>query len=101
MSTDGALRLLDLELPANNDAGAKTVRGYLIGLLTGLWREKDGFSGKRPFGNSGWEYDVYTSMIRAGLIQGKLDADGYVEEADTQAADELILAAIKSLGGHA
>jgi hypothetical protein len=38
-------------------------------------------------------------MIKAGIINGKLDEDGYVEEADTKAADEMILGAIRSLGG--
>lgn len=91
-------RLLDLELP-DNDSGAPTVRGYLAALLAELWREEADFSGKRPFGNSGWQYDVYAAMVRAGLVSGRFDENGWcVEDADTRAADALILAAIESLG---
>lgn len=92
-----AQRLLELELPGN-DSGATTVRGYLARLLERLWREDEGFSGKRPFGNSGWQYDVYAPMVKAGIIGGRLDGDGYIEQADTARADELILAAIAALG---
>lgn len=38
-------------------------------------------------------------MIRAGIVPGTLDEDGYVDEFDYRPADELILAAIASLGG--
>lgn len=73
--------LLDLELP-ENDSGEGTVGGYLLALLTELWREEEGFSGKRPFGNSGWQYDLYIPMIRAGAIDGiSLDEDGEIAQA--------------------
>lgn len=91
-------QLLDLPLP-ENDSGASTVRGYLVALLAELWREEDGFSGKRPFGNSGWPYDIYVPMVRAGIVEGQIDEDGYVERLDVPAADEFILAAIQSLAG--
>ncbi len=89
--------LLDLPLPSN-DSGASTVRGYLVALLAGVWREEQGFDGKRPFGNSGWQTDVYVPMMRAGLISGRLEDDYYVMEMDYRAGGELILAAIKTLG---
>lgn len=57
----------------------KTVRDYLRELLMTLWNEQEGFSGKRPFGNSGWEYDLYTPLIKAGFIEGKLDSNGCVD----------------------
>lgn len=53
-----------------------TVRDYLCSLLTTLWNEQEGFSGKRPFGNSGWEYDLYAPLIQAGFIKGKLEEPG-------------------------
>jgi hypothetical protein len=86
----------------DNDAGAATVRDYLVALLAELWREEEGFSGKRPFGNSDWQYDLYAPLIKAGLIGGTLDEDGYVDLAfDTNEADERIIAAIRSLGSQA
>ena len=56
-----------------NDAGASTVREYLQKLLLELWREGECFSGKRPFGNSGWEYEIYTALLREELVLGRLD----------------------------
>lgn len=92
--------LLSLPLPGNN-AGAGTVRGYLVALLIKLWREEAFFSGKRPFGSSGWQCDLYGPMVRAGIVPGSFDEDGCLDEFDSAAereADELILAAIAALG---
>lgn len=93
-----------LALPmGDNDAGADTIRGYLIELLAAVWREGEGFSGKRPFGNSSWEWELYRPLVRANVIAGSFcDADeccGYcLEEPDWDAGDKLIAAAIAELG---
>lgn len=87
-----------LDVPMReNDAKAATIRDYLKALLSEVWRKEEGFSGKRPFGNSGWKTDVEAALIKAGYISGKLDNEGCVEEADTDLADQLIQDAIKSL----
>lgn len=83
--------------PTTNDAGASTVRGYLVRLLTELWTEQDGFSGKRPFGNSSWDLELYKALIQAGLLEGVVDEDGYVDSVDRDAGDELVHAAIEAL----
>lgn len=58
-----------LSLRFDSDAGDDlTVRGYLRELLATLWSEGESFSGKRPFGNSGWEYDLYKPLGKAGMI---------------------------------
>jgi len=74
-----------------------TVHDYLRELLLRLWAEQEGFSGKRPFGNSGWNYDLIPPLIKAGLIDGTLDQDGYVEKVDEEEFDRIIMAAIKSM----
>lgn len=79
------------------DLGEQTLVDYLKALLTTMWEENEGFSGKRPFGNSGWQYDVYKAFISAGLIEGKLDDDGCVESCDDKEGDKLVLAVIKRL----
>lgn len=92
-------QVLDLPLPAN-DSGASSVRGYLVALLAELWREEEGFSGKRPFGNSSWQYDLYGPMAHADMVEATFDEDGYLERFDRTEmakADALILAAIKAL----
>lgn len=76
-----------LALPMDeNDAGAKTIKEYLLALLEQLWAEGEGFSSKRPFGNSGWEYELRGPI--AAATQGELDDD---------AVDAMIFEAIQAL----
>jgi hypothetical protein len=79
------------------EIGTCTVRDYLLTLLETLWQEKGGFSGKRPFGNSNWEFDLYKALVEAGLVTGTIDDDGYLFEVEDDEADELIAQAISSL----
>lgn len=87
------MNILDLPMQ-QNDADAKTVRDYLKALLSRLWEQEESFSGKRPFGNSGWKADVEAALVRAGAVAGNLDSDGYVDSGD---CDKLIAAAIETL----
>lgn len=63
-----------------------TIRDYLRTLLMTLWEEGEGFSGKRPFGNSGWKYDLYAPLIKGGFVAGELDEDGCIQELDDMIA---------------
>lgn len=58
-----------------------SVREYLCRLLVTLWDEEECFSGKRPFGNSGWAFDLIYSLVACGFIPGTLtvDSDGDLE----------------------
>jgi hypothetical protein len=71
-----------LSVVFDSDAGdGLTVRGYLRRLLLELWDEEEGFSGKRPFGNSGWDWELYRPLVIAGFIAGEMedpDEDGHV-----------------------
>src|SRR6202451_1316974 len=96
ITRDEIRQVLDLEL-GDNDSGEATVRGYLLKLLAKVWIEDEGFDGKRPFGNSSWDYDIKVPMLKAGIIRGKLDEDGYVDELNDEEADRLVLAAIAAL----
>lgn len=83
-----------LALPMDeNEAGAATVGGYLARLAAEVVREGEGFSGKRPFGDSGWEYDLYKPLIVAGVVGGSLDEDGFIETVAAGDADALLAAA--------
>lgn len=89
-----------LDIPMEeNDADAATIRDYLKLLLVTVWQEEESFSGKRPFGNSGWQWDVYKAMIRAGLVAGTVDENGEPElpMGIRSIADRLIVEAIRSL----
>jgi hypothetical protein len=73
-----------------NDAGASTIGQYLGQLLLTLWEEGECFSGKRPFGNSGWEYEIYRGLIQAGAVAGTVDEYGDIQTVDEKAANQLI-----------
>jgi hypothetical protein len=80
-----------------------TVREFLHKLLEEVWLGKESFSGKRPFGNSGWEYPLYDTLVRDGFIEGKseiIDEGTKYEQVeyfdyDRKAADAYIHGLIK------
>lgn len=87
-----------LDVPMQeNDAKAATVRDYLKTLLLALWKEGECFSGKRPFGNSGWEYEVYLALVKARVVAGKTGENDDLEDVDERAAGRAISAAIAAL----
>lgn len=87
-----------LDLPMDkNDAGAATVRAYMKALLRKVLTETEGFSGKRPFGNSGWNRDMHKPLVKAGLVAGQIDEDGDLDGHDIKAADALLLQAVGDL----
>jgi hypothetical protein len=81
-------KILDY-MVVDSDIGDVTIRDYLRTLLLTLWHEKEGFDGKRPFGNSGWDRELYRALVVNGAIRGEED-DGYLEWVDKEAAHELI-----------
>jgi hypothetical protein len=97
MSKFDGKAILAIEFECDELDGRVTIGGYLIKLLETLWEEGEGFSGKRPFGNSGWERDLYKPLIAAGVIRGELDEDGYIERVDDSAGAKAIFAAIAAL----
>lgn len=93
------MNILDIEMQ-ENDANAKTIKEYLKKLLLGVWIKEESFNGKRPFGNSGWKYEVYVALARAKVISADMDDDNYIQDislAEEEKANNLIAEAIKSL----
>jgi hypothetical protein len=86
-----------LDLPFNFEDKELTIRDYLKLLLLTLWEEQEGFSGKRPFGNSGWERDLYIPLIKAGVIAGTIDSDGYINYVDSKMGHKVIENCIHAL----
>lgn len=86
-----------------NNADARTIREYLVSLLSNLWFEKESFSDKRPFGNSCWKYELYTALVLNKAIQGqcvKYEGDDCIYQTDVSSftvANRIISDAIKSL----
>lgn len=89
-----------LSLPMeDNDAGAATIGEYLTKLLLGVWQDREGFSGKRPFGNSGWQHEIYAALTQHGVITGELEEWGELTlsfDAQRQ-ADTIIDGAIQGM----
>ena len=90
--------ILDLKFFSEDLEKTLSIREYFIDLLTTLWEEEDGFSGKRPSGNSGWKYEVYTCLVKHEIVKGRLGEDGYLEEIDEPKAKKVVLEMIKMLG---
>ena len=55
-----------------------------------VWKEGECFNGKRPFGNSGWEYDLYIPLAKANYIKALFDEEGHVSEIDEKSANKII-----------
>lgn len=92
--------ILDLKVEGPG-VGKTTVRGYLVRLLETLWDERDNFSGKRPFGGSAWEFDLYEALVTAHVVPGKFNDEGFLDEFSKysqEKADRIIRIAISSLG---
>jgi hypothetical protein len=89
-------QILDIPM-GQNDSGADTIRGYLVALVDQVWREGEGFSGKRPFGNSGWEVELYEALIEAGAVPNVRDKWGEVTSDVEVAAQPLVQRAIDAL----
>jgi hypothetical protein len=68
-----------------------TVKGYLKMLLKTVWIEGEGFSGKRPFGDSGWWEDLSDALIKVGVFESDPQGDPPVDYED------VILSCIDSL----
>lgn len=79
-----------LELPVVGFADHWTVRKYLYELLITLWNEKEAFSGKRPFGDSGWDHDLIAALVIGGALPGKLDEFGFVKEYNPAKAEKYV-----------
>lgn len=65
--------LLDRKFYAHDIDEPLTVRQYMARLLDQLMREGECFSGKRPFGNSGWEDFLLIPAIESGALEGTVD----------------------------
>jgi len=73
-----------------------TVRDFFKQLMLVLFAKSDDFSGKRPFGNSGWTHDLEKTAVMNDFVQGVIDSDGYVQNIHSEAFDDLMFETIKN-----
>lgn len=94
--------ILDLKFESTDLGKEITIKDFFKELLTTLFKEGECFSGKRPFGNSGWDWDLKICLVKNGVIDGhnEIDTD-YPEEEDwdfdSKEADKKIFELIKEL----
>lgn len=79
------------------DLGKCSIRHYLVELAKQCWIEEEFFGGKRPFGNSGWQWDVYFALAEGGFVTGKKDDEGNWTDVDREKAEAIILACFEKL----
>ena len=77
---------LDIEFYSSDLNRKITIKNWMLLLLERLIIEEEGFSGKRPFGNSGWKCDVEIALVKSGLLKGTVtteeDGEEWLEAAD-------------------
>ena len=89
--------ICDLVVLTDDVPKGTTIREYFKLIAFEVWTEGEGFSGKRPFGNSGWQTDIYATLVKYGVIDGHFDSEGYIEEYDDEAGSDIIEDLIKAL----
>jgi len=71
-----------LDVPIKADLGSNfqnttTLREVFKAFLRALISEGESFSGKRPLGNSDWDYVLAGALIESGLLKGVSKADSW------------------------
>lgn len=91
--------ILELKFESTDLGKEMSIKDFFKELLTTLFKEGECFSGKRPFGNSGWDYDLCVCLAKNGVIEGKCSQYGDLEDwdYDSKEADSKILELIKEL----
>lgn len=87
-------------LPMRNSSSfeGETIGSALKLLLSTLWEEQEGFSGKRPFGNSDWDTDFMEALVFGNVIWGVFDEEGVcLETYERDDGHKVIAALIKSM----
>lgn len=74
-----------------------SLKEYLKLTLVTFLKEGEGFSGKRPFGNSDWDWQIYKGLIALDSSLGKLDEDGYINTVDQRACDMIIMKCVEEV----
>lgn len=97
LSTEQIKLVAELPFFSDDLGKAVTITEWLQTILLTLFEEGEGFSGKRPFGNSAWTKDPAKAMIKAGIIQGTIDSDGYIQDFNEDQLWACLNAVVKSL----
>jgi len=100
MTVEEFNKLSELRFYSNDLDDNVSIKTYIKEILKVLWLEPDDFNGKRPLGNSGWQFDLYKAMIEKNIIEGEVDDYGCVDSVNMTDADKLIIDYISILLGE-
>ena len=100
MTVEEFNKLSELRFYSNDLDDNVSIKTYIKEILKVLWLEPDDFNGKRPLGNSGWQFDLYKAMIKKNIIEGEVDDYGCVDSVNMTDADKLIIDYISILLGE-
>lgn len=89
--------ILELKFESTDLGSEITIKDFFKKLLTTLFEEGECFSGKRPFGNSGWDWDLEICLAKNGVIKGKYDSKYDDWDFDPKEAEKKIFDLIKEL----
>lgn len=74
-----------------------TIGEWMKRMLLTLFHEEEGFSGKRPFGNSSWKHDAQIALVRIGLVDGDIDREeGWLNDINDEQCETLFNDIIRS-----
>lgn len=99
MDIERALHIARLRMHPDNDADARTVWEYLLLLARRVIKEDEGFSGKRPFGNSGWLRELAWALVTGGVIEGTAQGDGQVDDWSEGELKSVLLQVVDAVRG--
>jgi hypothetical protein len=95
MNHDTLLAVYNLKFESNDLDTEVSIGEWLKTLLKTVLYEQEGFSGKRPFGNSSWMLDVEYALVKAGFVQGTIDpVDGDLTDIDSDGVMKILNAVV-------
>lgn len=82
LTYDQIIELLDKKIPFRQntifeDSDTTTFRELFHDLLFSVLAQGEGFSGKRPYGNSSWQCNLDHALVDMGAVKGKIIRDEY------------------------
>lgn len=86
----------DINDVLNMDVDGTPLRKMLKDLLTMVIMQGESFDSKRPWGDGGWEFDIYLAMVQNGFVDGKIE-DFMLWEVDTTKCDEILIRCIEEI----
>lgn len=90
-------QILDLQFESRDLEQVITIREFFKKLLTTLFEQGETFNGKRPFGNSGWDWDLKICLCQNSIIEATYSEKYDDWDFDTEEVDNKILELIKEL----